>query len=103
MEAMHRSFDILIPGEINADLILSGDVLPEFGQVEKLVDGAQLEIGSSSAIFACGATRLGLRVAFAGVCADDLFGCFMLEQMNRAGIDVANVIIRPEGQTGLSV
>lgn len=57
-------FDILVAGEINADLILSGDVVPEFDQVEELVDSAALTLGSSSAIFACGAARLGLKVAF---------------------------------------
>jgi sugar/nucleoside kinase (ribokinase family) len=98
-----RPFDILVAGEINPDLILSGDVLPEFGQVEKLVDKAVLAIGSSSAIFACGAARLGLRVAFIGVCGDDLFGQFMLDQMRRRGVNVAPVIVRPGGATGLSV
>ena len=44
--------DLVVAGEINPDLILTGDVLPEFGQVEKLVDSATLTIGSSSAIFA---------------------------------------------------
>ena len=51
-------FDILVAGEINPDLILTGEVIPEFGQVEKLVDSATLTIGSSSAIFACGAGEL---------------------------------------------
>ena len=74
-------FDILVAGEINPDLILSGNVVPEFGQVEKLIDGATLAIGSSSAIFACGAARLGLKVAFIGVCGDDVFGRFMLDEM----------------------
>ena len=72
-------FDVLVAGEINPDLILSGNVVPEFSQVEKLVDGAALTIGSSSAIFACGAARLGLRVAFIGVCGDYFFGRFMLD------------------------
>ena len=58
---MPGSFDILVAGEINPDLILSGNVLPEFGQVEKLVASCTLTVGSSSAIFACGAARLGLR------------------------------------------
>jgi hypothetical protein len=49
-----ESFDILVPGEINPDLILAGNVLPEFGQVEKLVDSVVLCIGSSSAMLACG-------------------------------------------------
>jgi ribokinase len=51
-------FDILVAGEINPDLILTGDVKPEFGQVEILVDSSTLAIGSSSAIFACGAARV---------------------------------------------
>ena len=55
-------FDILVAGEINPDLILSGNVIPEFGQVEQLVNSADLTVGSSSAIFACGADRLGLKV-----------------------------------------
>ena len=96
-------FDILAAGEINPDLILTGDVSPEFGQVEKLVDSAALTIGSSSAIFACGAARLGLRVAFIGVCGDDIFGRFMLDEMQKRGVDVSNVIIRSDGQTGLSL
>jgi sugar/nucleoside kinase (ribokinase family) len=96
-------FDILVAGEINPDLILTGDVTPEFGQVEKLVEIASLTIGSSSAIFACGAARLGLKVAFIGVCGDDVFGRFMLDEMSKRNVDVNNVIVRSDGQTGLSV
>ncbi len=96
-------FDVLVAGEINPDLILTGDASPEFGQVEKLVDGAKLAIGSSSAIFACGAARLGLRVGFAGFCGQDIFGRFMLEELQKRGVDVLHVIVRPDGATGLSV
>jgi sugar/nucleoside kinase (ribokinase family) len=96
-------FDIFVAGEVNPDLILSGNVIPEFGQVERLVDSASLTIGSSSAIFACGASRLGLKVAFIGVCGDDVFGRFMLDEMSKRGVDVSHVIVRSEGQTGLSV
>ena len=79
LESNMPKFDVLVAGEINPDLILSGNVVPEFGQVEKLLDGAALTIGSSSAIFACGAARLGLKVAFIGVCGDDVFGRFMFD------------------------
>jgi sugar/nucleoside kinase (ribokinase family) len=96
-------FDILVAGEINPDLILSGNVIPEFGQVEKLVNEAVLTIGSSSAIFACGAARLGLRVGFIGVCGDDFFGHFMLDEMKKRNVDVSHVIIRSDGQTGMGV
>jgi len=100
---MNPPFDILVAGEINPDLILTGDVKPEFDQVEKLVDSAALTIGSSSAIFACGAARLGLKVAFIGLCGEDVFGRFMLEEMQKRAVDVSSVIIRKDGQTGLSV
>ncbi|PKO22556.1 MAG: carbohydrate kinase [Chloroflexi bacterium HGW-Chloroflexi-1] len=96
-------YDILVAGEINPDLILSGDVIPEFGQVEKLVESASLTIGSSSAIFACGAARLGLGVVFIGKCGADLFGQFMLAEMQQKGVNIENVIVVPGGSTGLSV
>ena len=96
-------FDVLVAGEINPDLILTGDVQPEFGQVEKLVDSATLTIGSSSAIFACGAARIGLTVGFIGVCGDDVFGRFMLDEMAKRHVDIQNVILRPGRATGLSV
>jgi sugar/nucleoside kinase (ribokinase family) len=100
---MNPPFDILVAGEINPDLILSGDVEPVFGQVEKLVDSTALTIGSSSAIFACGAARLGLKVAFIGVCGDDVFGRFMLDEMQKRDVDVSHVIVRQAEKTGLSV
>lgn len=98
-----KPYDILVAGEINPDLILSGDVQPVFGQVEKLVDAAALTIGSSSAIFACGAARLGLKVAFIGKCGDDVFGRFMLEEMANRGVGIGTVIQVTGGSTGLSV
>lgn len=100
---MDKRFDILVAGEINPDLILFGDVTPEFGQKEKIVDTATLTIGSSSVIFACGAARLGLRVSFIGVCGTDLFGHFMLDEMSNHGIDVSAVRVDITHPTGLSV
>jgi len=100
---MNSSVDLLVAGEINPDLILSGNVDPAFSQVEKLVDSADLTIGSSSVIFACGAARLGLRVAFVGLCAADPFGRFMLAEMNSRHVDTSSVLVRSDGQTGLSV
>lgn len=96
-------FDILVAGEINPDLILTGDIEPTFGQVEKLVDSATLTVGSSSAIFACGAVKLGLKVAFKGICGDDVFGHFMLDSLQQRGVDISAVRIDPKRQTGLSV
>ena len=98
-----KDFDILTAGEINPDLVLTGEVVPAFGQAEQLVDSASLSIGSSSAIFACGAARLGLRVALLGLCGEDLFGGYMLEALRARQVDVSQVIVDPSLATGLSV
>lgn len=97
-------FDLLVIGEINPDLILRGaDVVPAFGQAEKLVEAAALTIGSSSVIMACGAARLGLNVAFIGLVGEDEFGRFMLRAMQERGLDTSGCRIDPAAQTGLSV
>ena len=99
-----KDIDVLVAGELNPDLILSKpDLQPRFGQTEILVDSATLTVGSSSAIFACGCARLGLKTAFVGVVGDDIFGRFMLESLNKHRIDTSAVIIDPQRKTGLSV
>jgi sugar/nucleoside kinase (ribokinase family) len=96
-------FDLLVVGDANPDLIVRGDVTPEFGQAEKLVDRADLVIGGSGAIAACGAARLGLRVAFAGVVGDDVFGRFILDALTERGVDTTGLVVDPSRPTGLSV
>jgi sugar/nucleoside kinase (ribokinase family) len=98
-----KEFDVAVIGEINVDLILKGDIIPEFGQVEKIVSNADLSIGSSAVIFACGAARLGLKTAFIGIVGDDFFGNFMIEAMTEKGIDTTGVVIDPNIETGISV
>lgn len=100
---MPHDFDIVVVGELNCDLILRGDVMPVFGQVEKLVEEATLTIGSSSAIFACGAARLGLRVAFLGKVGEDEFGRFMVRELQARGIDTSGVVMDTQVKTGLTV
>ncbi len=97
-------YDLMVIGELNVDLILSGgDVAPEFGQKEKLVEKMELVLGSSSAIFACGAARLGLRTAFIGKLGEDGFGRLMLRTLKAAGVATAFVIVDPAIKTGLSL
>ena len=103
VEPAERSFDVVVVGELNVDLILRGEVTPEYGQVEKLLDDAALVLGSSSAIFACGCARLGLRVAFIGKVGDDTFGRVVKDELVARGIDVSAVMTDPTIKTGISV
>lgn len=96
-------YDVLVLGEINVDLILSGGARPAFGQAEKVIDDAALTPGGSGVIFACGCARLGLRTAYCGVVGDDLFGRFMLDSLRQRGVDISGVQVRADQKTGLSV
>ena len=99
-----RRFDLLVVGELNPDiLIVDPNATPVFGQVETIVDAIRMEIGSSSAIAACGAARLGLRMAFVGVVGEDAFGWFMLDALDDAGIDTSGCRIDPTVPTGATV
>jgi sugar/nucleoside kinase (ribokinase family) len=96
--------DLLVLGDANPDLVLrGGDVVPAFGQAEHLVDDASLTVGGSGAILACGAAKLGLRVAIAAVVGDDLFGGFVRDGLAAHGVDVSGVHLDLETPTGVTV
>lgn len=98
------SHDLIVLGEINPDVIVTDpDPRPVFGQAERVVRGIELVVGSSSAIVACGAARLGLRVGFVGVVGGDLFGRLMLEQLAAGGVDVTHCVVDPQQRTGAAV
>jgi sugar/nucleoside kinase (ribokinase family) len=96
-------FDLLVLGDANPDLILSVKAAPAFGQVETIVEETALVLGGSGAILACGAARLGLRVAIAGVIGNDLFGEFVRRSIEREGIDTRALRVDGSRPTGLSV
>lgn len=99
-----RDIDLLIVGEINPDLIVTDpDPRPAFGQAERFVEDVRLTIGSSCAITACGAARLGLAVSLVGVVGDDWLGRFMLEALADRGVDVSACRVAPGRPTGASV
>ncbi|MGZ4109783.1 MAG: carbohydrate kinase family protein [Actinomycetota bacterium] len=100
---MQAPVDLLVLGDANPDLILRGDVEPRFGQAERLLDGATLVLGGSGAITACAGARLGLRVAFAGVVGDDLFGRFVRDTLEERGVETSGVAVDPNRPTGVTV
>lgn len=96
--------DVLVVGEINPDIVVSDpDPVPVFNEVERVIESVHMTVGSSSAIFACGAARLDLRVAFFGVVGDDAFGRFMLDALAARGIDASACVVDPTVSTGSTV
>jgi len=94
---------VLVVGDANPDLVLSGDVVPRFGQAEQLLDEAALVVGGSASITAHGLARLGRPVSLVAAVGDDTFGVFLTERLGGAGVDVRHVAVRPDLPTGLTV
>lgn len=95
--------DLVVLGDCNPDLLVTGAGEPEFGQVERIVEDAQLVIGGSASITACGAARLGLHTGVVGVVGDDYLGRFIRESLAERGVDVSGVTVDGERPTGISV
>ena len=99
-----KQYDVITFGDICVDLIMTGDdVVPEFGQVEKLVGNYELEMGGSCSIFACQAAKLGLKVGILGRVGEDDFGRLILRRLDESGVDTQHVIVDPKIKTGLGV
>jgi sugar/nucleoside kinase (ribokinase family) len=95
--------NVLIVGELNPDLILSGyRIYPAPGK-EVLVDNLSLTLGSASAICAMGLARLGEQVSFLGRVGRDPWGDFCVEQLKNAGIDTSRMIRGENLNTGITV
>ena len=91
--------DLLVVGDANPDLVLrGGNVEPAFGQREQLVERAELVLGGSGAILACGAARLGLDVAMFARVGDDALGELTRRWLRDGGVDDAHVRWRRGGR-----
>lgn len=96
--------DLLVIGDCNPDLVVSGgDVHPRFGQVESIVDAAELVIGGSATITAVGAARLGITAGLCAVVGDDRLGKVILSMVELEGVDTAAVRTHPTSPTGITV
>jgi ribokinase len=93
---------LVVIGDANPDLVLTGpDVVPEFGQVEKVVQHAALSLGGSAAITAAAAARLGVPTSLVAAIGTDLLGNLVESEVVAAGVDSS--LVRVARPTGLSV
>lgn len=101
---MEKTIDVLTFGDVCVDLILSGsDVVPEFGQTEKLIDKYSLELGGSCCIFASQTAKLGLKTTLVGKVGRDQFGEFVMKTFRDVGIDTTHIITTEDEKTGMSI
>lgn len=93
---------ILVVGELNPDVILSGlPSLPALGK-EILAQQLHVDIGSSSAICAAGLARLGAAVDFIGKVGQDAYGDYMVDALRGRGVGIDQVIRETGTGTGVT-
>ncbi len=98
----NNSLEVVVVGELNIDLVLTGVPLPEY-EKERLAEDMRFTMGSSSAITAFNLSALGERVGFIGKVGTDSFGRFMLEELSKGGVGT-NAIIQDETlKTGATI
>ncbi len=98
-----KKLDVIVVGELNVDLILNGiEGFPVVGK-EILADQMELALGSSSAICASNLSSLGLKVGFLGMLGKDVFGQFVVEQLEKKGVDTSMIITDDEFKTGATI
>jgi sugar/nucleoside kinase (ribokinase family) len=94
---------VLVPGEINVDLIFAGlAALPQLGR-ETLAQTYLQCPGSSSMILAMGLARLGDPVHFIGRCGDDTYGRFCIDALRERGVDTTAIMTDAALRTGVTV
>ena len=98
-----KSFDVIVVGELNVDLILNKiEKFPAIGK-EVLANGMTLTMGSSSAIFASNLSTLGSLTSFCGKLGMDDFGNYVIASLKERGVNTLNVIQSPEVATGATI
>jgi len=101
---MEKRYDVLTFGDLCVDLIVTGgDVVPEFGQKEKVVEDYSLEMGGSCGIFACQAAKLGLATRIVGRVGADSFGDLVRSTLEEAGVDTRYVKTDSRLKTGMTI
>lgn len=94
---------VLVIGELNPDIIVSGLLdFPELGK-EILAHGLYTVLGSSSAICAAGLHRLGARVDFLGKVGTDYYGDLAIDQLRRLGVGIGRILRDRVMRTGVTI
>jgi sugar/nucleoside kinase (ribokinase family) len=94
---------VVVIGELNIDAVASGlSEAPGMG-MEILASEFQLTLGSASAIFACGAAKLGHEVTFIAKVGSDYFGRFCLSALREAGVSTRHISRDKDLKTGVTI
>ncbi|UCF63449.1 MAG: sugar kinase [bacterium] len=97
-----KKFDVIVVGELNIDLVLWDVPFPEY-EKEKLAKDMRFTMGSSSAITSHNLSAIGSKVTFIGKAGKDAFGDYMIQNLEKVGVDTSGIIIDTSLKTGATI
>lgn len=102
---MEKKFDVALVGTLNVDLIIRGRAPQDMDALLKWADVSEIYLMSAGSAGYCGIdmARLGLKVCLLSNVADDVFGHWILEQLQSEKIETSGVEIEKGHQSGIGV
>ena len=98
-----KKYDVLVIGDINPDIIITGlKKYPGPGE-ERLVDDLNITPGGGATISSLALAKLGLDIAIYGCIGKDLFSKMLLDSLVEVGVDITNVSILNDTKAGTSI
>lgn len=97
-----KSFDVIVIGDLIADLIMPIPQLPVRANQHQLSHDFWLELGGACN-FLVAAARLGLRTKALGPVGDDCYGQSVIDLLHQLGINVSDVSKEPGAKTPLTL
>ncbi len=96
-----KTIDVLCVSDMCVDVVLTGNVRPQFKQVEQIIGDCSIELGGSANIFASQMAKLGSRAGVVGWIGRDAFGELALRMLQECGVDTRQVRRHEALKTGI--
>src|SRR5687767_14436350 len=103
METRDLKSPVAVIGELNVDIVATGLPRPPELGAEIIAEDLQLTLGSATAIFASGLSKLGHPVNFISKVGADDYGRFCLKALDDLGISTNQIQIDESTKTGVTL
>ena len=96
-------FEVVVIADLCADILITADVQPIYGQVEQYANDYELEVGGSAIIFASQFSKLGGKIGLMGTVGDDALGNFIKDRIKELGITGSHILEFKEYKTSIGL
>jgi sugar/nucleoside kinase (ribokinase family) len=97
--------DITVIGPLNIDLLIVGEGPPDWESLPNWDGPATMQMTAAGSVgyHASDLARLGLHVAVSSCVPDDPLGAFIVDALNRDGVDTQEILMVPDTEGGIGV